>query len=133
MTLVEVLVALGIGVLIFGGVLVGYVQSAQMAEWSSCNLAAYDLAMQHLEMARATKWDTQASIDDLVSSNFPPTVEVLDVPLWGTNVMYATNTTSISTVSTDPPLKMIQVQTVWAFGSRGLFTNETATYRGPDQ
>ena len=133
MTLAEVLVSLGIGSLIFGGVLAGYIQSARQAEWTNYNLAGYSMAMQHLEMARAAKWDTQVPVDELVSSNFIPTVEVLDVPLWGTNSVLATNTTFITTILSDPPLKMIRVETVWAFRSRGLFTNSTATYRSPDQ
>jgi prepilin-type N-terminal cleavage/methylation domain-containing protein len=135
MTLTEVVVSLGIGGLIFGGVLTGYLQSAGQAEWSAYNLAGHSLAMQRLEAARASKWDTQASpsVDKLVASNFPVNIEVLDVPLAGTNVVEATNTVFITTISADPPLKMIRVETVWAFRQRGLFTNVTATYRGPDQ
>lgn len=133
MTLVEVLVSLGVGSLIFGGVLTGYVQSANRAQWASYDLAGQSMAMAHLEMARVAKWDTQVPTDDLVSSNFPPIVEVLDVPLWSTNLMFATNTTFITAISSDPPLKMIRIETVWSFLSRGLFTNVTATYRSPDQ
>lgn len=135
MTLAEVVISLGIGGLLFGGVLTGYLQSANQAEWTGRNLAGHSMAMQHLEMARSAKWDTQAApaVDRLVSSNFPTTVEVLDIPLWGTTAVPATSTTFITTVSDDPPLKMIRVETVWAFRDRGLFTNVTATYRGPDQ
>ncbi len=119
--------------MIFGGVLVGYVQSANWAEWTNYNLAGHTMAMEHAEMARAAKWDTQVPTDELVASNFPPSIETLDVPIWGTNTVYATNTTIITTVSTSPPLKMIQVATVWSFGNRGLFTNFMTTYRSPDQ
>ena len=132
-TLAEVLISLGIGSLLFGGALAGYIQSATRAEWTSYNLAGHSMAMQHAEMARAAKWDTQVQVDELVASNFPQTVEALDVPVWGTNTAYATNTTTISTISSSPPVKMIQVATVWAFRSRGLFTNLTITYRSPDQ
>jgi len=133
MTLAEVLVSLGIGSLIFGGVLAGYIQTANQAEWANYDLAGQSMAMQHLEMARAAKWDTQMQADELVSTNFPQTIEVLDVPLWSTNSVFATNTTLISSVSSDPPLKMIRIETVWAFRDRGLFTNATSTYRSPDQ
>src|SRR5687768_2389272 len=88
MTLAEVVISLGIGGMIFGGVLVGYVQSANRAEWTAYHLAAQAVATQRLEAARAAKWDTQSAppADFLVTSNFPPTVEVLDVPVSGTNV-----------------------------------------------
>lgn len=133
MTLAEVLVSLGIGSLIFGGVLASYIQTVKWSEWTNYNLAGQSMAIQHLEMARAAKWDTQEPSDTLVSSNFPMSIGVLDVPLWGTNNVFATNTTFISTITSDPPLKMIRVETVWSFQNRGLFTNMTATYRSPDQ
>lgn len=135
MTLVEVVMSLGIGGLIFGGVLLGYIQSADRAEWSAYHLAAQSAASQQLEAARSAKWDTQSAppVDFLVSSNFPPTIVALDVPLVGTNLPLATNTVFISAVSAQPPLKLIRVETVWNFRARGLFTNVTATYRAPDQ
>jgi prepilin-type N-terminal cleavage/methylation domain-containing protein len=135
MTLVEVIVSLAIGGLLFGGLLSGYMQSSMRSEWSAYDLAAQALASQRLEAARAAKWDRQAAppIDLLVSSNFPVTVDVLDIPVAGTNVVLATNTIEIVTVSESPPLKMIRSQAVWAFYNRGLFTNSTATYRAPDQ
>jgi len=135
MTLVEVVLSLGIGAMVFGGVLLGYVQSAKRAEWSAYHLAAQASASQRLESARAAKWDTQSAppMDMLVSSNFPPTVEILDVPQSGTNVTYTTNFVVITDVTVNPPLKMIRVESIWAFRSRGLFTNTTATYRAPDQ
>jgi hypothetical protein len=135
MTLVEVVLSLGIGAMVFGGVLLGYVQSAKRAEWSAYHLAAQASASQRLEAARAAKWDTQSAppVDMLVSGNFPPTVEVLDVPQAGTNVAYTTNFVFITDVTVNPPLKMIRVESIWDFRSRGLFTNTTATYRAPDQ
>lgn len=131
MTLAEVVISLGIGGMIFGGVLLGYVQSSDRAEWSAYHLAAQAVASQRLEAARAARWDTQSVTlaDLLVASNFPPTVEILDVPVSGTKVVFTTNQVFISTVSTNPPLRMIRVESVWAFRSRGLFTNTTATYR----
>jgi type II secretory pathway pseudopilin PulG len=135
MTLAEVVISLGIGGMIFGGVLVGYMQSANRAEWSAYQLAAQAAASQRLESARASKWDTQSApmVDMLVATNFPVTVTALDIPLIGTNIAWATNQVFISTVSANPPLKMIRVETVWSFRGRGLFTNTTATYRAPDQ
>lgn len=135
MTLPEVVISLAIGGLVFGGVLTAYVQSTIRAEWSAYNLAGHSLALQRLEQVRAAKWDTQSSppVDLVVSSNFPVSVDVLDIPVSGTNITYATNYVSVSTVSDDPPLKLISVNTVWKFRSDKLFTNTTASFRAPDQ
>ncbi|MGC3960325.1 MAG: prepilin-type N-terminal cleavage/methylation domain-containing protein [Verrucomicrobiota bacterium] len=135
MTLVEVVFSLTIGGMVFGGILLGYVHSANRSEWSAYHLAAQASASQRLETARAAKWDTQSApaVDMLVAANFPPTVEILDVPQSGTNVTYTTNFVFITNVSADPPLKMIRVESIWHFRARGLFTNTTATYRAPDQ
>ncbi|MBI2929689.1 MAG: type II secretion system protein [Verrucomicrobia bacterium] len=134
-TLVEVIIALAIMSLMISGIVSGYVVSALRAEWSAFSLAAHSLALQKLEQTRAAKWDPQGwpPVDELVSSNFPVTVDVLDVPISGTNILYATSTTTITTVSTSPPLRSIRVDTVWPFMQRGSFTNTIVTYRAPDQ
>ena len=46
---------------------------------------------------------------------------------------YATNYTTVSDISVDPPLRMIQVDCVWRFMGGRLFTNTVITYRAPDQ
>jgi hypothetical protein len=127
--------SISIGGLMFGGILTGYVQSARKAEWSAYSLAAQSLAMQQLESVRAAKWDLQASppVDMVKGTNFPSLAEVLDVPVAGGVPVMATSTVYITTISSDPPLKMIRVDTVWPFGKRGTFTNSIATYRAPDQ
>jgi len=134
-TLAEVMVALAIGGLLYGSVLTGYVITTQRAEWTAYWLSAQALATARLEQARAAKWDTQASppVDQLVPANFPPRVEVLDIPASGDNIPYATSIVSIVVVSTNPPLKLIRAETIWDFKHRGLFTNSVTTYRGPDQ
>jgi hypothetical protein len=98
-------------------------------------LAANSLAMQRLEQARAAKWDTLAVplVDQLVASNFPATIEILDIPISGTNLALATNFTTIQTVSTAPPLKSVQVDCVWSFYTGRVYTNTVVTYRAPDQ
>ena len=110
----------------------GSIQCMRQAEWTSHSLAANSLAAQRLEQARAATWDRGASIDQVVSANFPVDVEILDIPISKTNIIYATNYTTILSISTDPPLKMIRVDCVWRFLNRGLFTNMIATYRAPD-
>lgn len=134
-TLSEVVIALAILSLLVGGLVTGYVFSAKRAEWSAYSLAAHSLAMQRMEQTRAAKWDPLSwpPVDELVSSSFPPVVDLLDVPIAGTNAVTATTTTTITTISTDPPVKMIRVDTVWPFQDWGLSTNTLVTYRAPDQ
>lgn len=121
--------------LMMAGVTNGFIQCMTQAEWSSYSLAASSLAIQKLEQSRAAKWDRLASppIDNLISNNFPQDVQILDIPISQTNIVYATNFTTILQISTNPPLRMIRVDCVWRFMSRGLFTNTIATYRAPDQ
>ncbi len=134
-TLIEVVVSIIIGAMMVGAIISGYSQAANRAEWSAYSLAAQSLAMQGMELARAAKWDKLAfpTVDQLVGVNFPVTNNILDIPITGTNNVIATNYTTITVISADPPLKMISVNTVWRFWNRGLFTNSVATYRAPDQ
>ena len=134
-TLVEVVIASAIAAVTLGGIIYGYIVSATRAEWSAYSLAANSIAMQKLEQFRAAKWDTQAYpvVDEVIPANFPVDVQVLDIPRVGNNITYATNFTTIKVVSANPQVKMIRVDCVWKFMSRGLFTNTVATYRSPDQ
>ena len=134
-TLVEVLLAMGLLVLMGAGLIYGYVRSARMTDWQAHSLAAQSFAMQRIEQARAAKWDTQAGapVDQLVSSNFPPLVGRLGMPVSGTNFVFATDYTTISSVSSTPPLRMIQVDCAWQFTDGKIFTNTVVTYRAPDE
>jgi type II secretory pathway pseudopilin PulG len=134
-SLVELVIATSIAALTIGGSIYAYVLSMQRAEWSAYSLAAHSLAMQRIEQARAAKWDPMGfpPVDELVSSNFPVQVDVLDIPISGTNVAYATSVTSIATITVNPPLKRIRVDCSWSFVNRGAFTNTLVTYRASDQ
>ncbi len=134
-TLVEVLLASVLAGLTMSGILYGYSLSARRAEWSAYSLAGQSLAMMRIEQTRACKWDPNGwpPQDFLLNASFPQRVDVLDIPTSGTNLVYATNTTTITQISTAPPLKMIRVDCTWRFASRGLFTNTVVTYRAPDQ
>jgi type II secretory pathway pseudopilin PulG len=141
-TLAEVAVALAIAVMLVASISLGFVQSAQQAEWSAYNMAAQSLALQGIEQARSAKWDPQAivPIDNCTATNFPTTTtNLLDVPISGsTGQTYATNTWTITMVATNPyPLKMIRVDTTWMFvrssGHNRVFTNTVATLRAPDE
>jgi type II secretory pathway pseudopilin PulG len=134
-TIIEVVLSLAIMGISFGAIVLGYVMSARRAEWSAYSLAANSLAMQRLEQCRAAKWDmlTTPVTDELVASNFVAQAAILDVPISGENITSATNFTTISLISADPPLKMVRVDCVWPFKGQGLFTNTLITYRAPDQ
>lgn len=116
------------------GMVAGFIQTAKQAEWSAYSLAAQSLAMQPIEQARAAKWDPYAypAVNELTS--MPRlTTNVLDIPISGTNIVYATNRIGIRLVSTTPPLMEISVTNTWSFMNRGVFTNTALTYRAPDQ
>jgi Tfp pilus assembly protein PilV len=132
-TIIEVVVSVVIVALSIGGIMSVYTQSAVNAEWSAHSLAAQMMALSGLEQARAAKYDPLGGTDELVATNFPVKVDKLDI---GTSLgvcTYATNTTTISTISTNPAVKMIQVDCTWSFPRKGLFTNSVYTYRAANQ
>lgn len=133
-TLAEVVISLALAAMMIGGIVYGYTMSAIRAEWSSYSLAAQALAVQKIEQTRAARWLPQVNnpIDELIPANFPsPQRVTLDVPQTGQSV-YATNFTTISDVTVNPPLRMIKVDCIWSFRGK-RFTNSIATYRAPDQ
>jgi len=135
-SLVETIIALAIAAMVIGGLVMGFVQSARQAESSAYFLAAQSQASQGLEQVRAAKWDptvTTGVVDQVVSANFPAVVLPLDVPGSGSRTLYGTNITTISTVSTNPLLKMVRVDCVWTSLNGVLYTNSMFTYRAPDQ
>jgi type II secretory pathway pseudopilin PulG len=60
-TLAEVVTAIGIVAMIFGGMMVAYTQATRRAQWSGYSMAAQGLAIQQLEQARSAQWDPCAS------------------------------------------------------------------------
>jgi type II secretory pathway pseudopilin PulG len=136
-TLAEVVVAIAVATLTFGGVIYGYVLTADRAAWSANSLAAQSLALEGIEQARAAKWDPKAwpAVDELGVTNYTQ-VNTLDVPVSGLPVL-ATNYISITLVSQDPPLRQLRADCVWCLlngkRSRGPFTNTAITLRTADQ
>jgi len=136
-TLAEVVVAIAIATLSFGGVILGYVLTADRAEWSAYSLAAQSLAMQGVEQARGAKWDPKSwpCVDELGVTNYTH-VEILDVPVSGQPVR-ATNYIRVTVVAQDPPLRELRADCVWSLRnglrSRGPFTNTVITLRTADQ
>ncbi len=135
MTLVEVVMSLAISGLALGGIINGYIYCARSSEKAALSLAANARAMERLEETRSAKWDTASwpIVDQLVATNFPSKVVTLD--LSGSGIMETTATiqTSISQISTAPPLKRIRVDCIWQFNGNQRMTNTIETCRAPDQ
>src|SRR5208283_302204 len=118
-TLAEVVICLAIIVLVIGSVISAYIGTCFRAQWSGYNFAAQSLAMQELELARTAKWDLNDTppVDQITNLNLIGwstnasgawsgyTTNTLDLPVVGTNVIWATNYTTVSlvTLSTTPP------------------------------
>ena len=134
-TLIEAVVAALLAGIVTAGLVSSFLQAHKTSEWSSYSLAGQGLALQCVEQARSAKWDPYSypPVDQLVASNFPDRIEILDVPVSGNSVVYATNRVTIRTVSEQPPLKQIKVQCTWTFPNKGTFTNTVMTYRAADQ
>lgn len=133
-SLVEVLVAMAItGIGVFAAV-TGFANASKQAESSAYVLAAQCQALERLEQVRAAKWDPNADpvVDQMVATNFPVLIKVLDIPRKDLKV-YATNITTITTISVSPPLRMMRVDCIWPWINKKVYTNSVMTYRGPDQ
>jgi hypothetical protein len=135
-TLAEVVVCLAIVALMFGGIITAYMQGAYRAEWAGYNLAAQALAMQQIEQAKTAVWDDgHNEFTNLVLQTWG----VLDLPISGTNKVYATNYVTVTTnqVSSSPDVfvQMVKVDTVWPYVRGGqvlYYTNTMADYFAPD-
>jgi Tfp pilus assembly protein PilE len=132
-TLAEVVMSAGITALMVGSIASAYVSTARRAEWAASSAAASNMAMQRMEQVRIAAWDTKSSpaVDELVSNNFPVVVQTLNLPIPGTNVVLATNTTTITLISSNPPIKMIRTDCTWQFMGRTVYTNSIVAYRSP--
>src|SRR5262245_29559395 len=56
-TLPEVVLAVAITAVAFGGIIMAYSQATRRAQWSGYSLSAQALAVQQIEQARASVWD----------------------------------------------------------------------------
>lgn len=135
MTLVEVIVAMAVAGLVVGGMIGGYLFCIISAEKSALSLAANAQALERLEETRAGKWDTASypPVDQLVATNFPAQVVLLDRAGSRVAATYATNLVEITQISTNPPLKRIRVDCIWSFHGGQRITNTIETCRAPDQ
>jgi len=140
-TLAEVVVSVFIMMLVFAAIITAYIQTSYRAEWTGYSVAAQAAAVQQLEAAKCAVWDpSQTPVKDEISQLPPVTSVLLDLPITGTNTIYATNYTTVN-------LKLItqggyvysnyfvQVNTVWPFRWKNqvvYFTNTLADYYAPD-
>jgi hypothetical protein len=127
MTLIEVVLTLAIALIAVAGIISGYVCSMVASQKWSLSLAANARAMARLEETRSATW--KPPLDELVSTNFPDQVVVLEHSASGAGLVYATNVTQISQISSDPPLKRIRVDCIWTFRGTMLMTNTIETCR----
>lgn len=137
MTLVEVVVALAVASLMVVGLMGGYISSTVAAQKASLSLAANTRAIERLEDTHGARWNVSGwpVVDELVATNFPAKVVVLDLSGQGAGITYGTNYTTITQVSLSPPLRRVRVDCVWRFQSgqfSGVHTNTVETLRGPD-
>ena len=135
-TLIEVLVAFIISGLALAGMVSGYIFANTSAEKFALSLAANAQASQMMEQMRSATWDISSFpvIDELTASNFPKSGGHAGIDReQETNVIYATNFAQISTVSSNPPLRRIRVDTVWNYRGLQVWTNTIESFRAPDQ
>ncbi|SRR5581483_5234666 len=135
MTLVEVLVSLIIATLTIGGIVGGYIFCSTSTEKTEFAQLASAKAMERIEETRSAIWDTASYpvVDQLLATNFPATNVLLNIVGSGSSGSLATLTTSISQISTTPPLRRVRVDCAWQFRGTDWMTNTIETIRAPDQ
>jgi hypothetical protein len=152
MTLIEVVMAMTIVALVFGGSIEAYIQSSQRIEWSGYSMAAQSLAQETVEQALASVWDPSIPENEVTNLNVQGAsynastltwtgynTSTLDVPYSGTNYVTATNYITIKQIFINGYSnvlgQVIRVDCVWPFGFRGgspCFTNTVCTLMAPD-
>jgi prepilin-type N-terminal cleavage/methylation domain-containing protein len=151
-TLAEVVVAVAIIAVVFGGIITAYIQGGRQAEWAGLSLAAQAINTHQIEQARSAVWDYSIGKNELTNLNLMGwtyntttkigtgyATNILDLPISGTNIVVVTNFVTVKTLNlsgfTNVQVQMVSVDTVWPLSRRGaarLYTNRTATYFGPD-
>jgi prepilin-type N-terminal cleavage/methylation domain-containing protein len=141
-SLVEVAISLALLAFAMGSVIFCYMQACERAQWSGYALAAQGLAIQQLEQARAAALDPNGSVCEI--TNIAPngtttSAATLDLPVPGTNSVWATNYVGIRLVTNSvTPLVtvyMVRVDTVWPHFLNGqlyYFSNTAACYYAED-
>ena len=141
MTLFEVLIAMAITGLTVAGIVSGYIFCTTSAVKDSLYMAANARAMERMEETRSATWAPYRAkpVDELVATNFPDKVVILDLSGSGSATNLATLKTYISQISPSPfspfspPVRRIRVDCIWQFKGVELITNTIETCRAPDQ
>ena len=137
-TLAEVVICVGIMMFVFAAIITSYIQTSYRAEWSGFSLAAQSSAIQQLEAAKSAVWDPlQTPVMDQISQLPRVTTTLLDLPVVTTNIIYATNYTTVTMVTTSGGYNIyfVKVDTAWPFRWKNqvtYFTNTVADYFAPD-
>lgn len=140
-TLMEVVISVFIIMLLFSAIITSYIQGSYRAEWAGLSLAAQSAAVQQLEAAKCAVWDpSQNPPKDEISQLPPVTSVLLDLPVSGTNTVYATNYTTVTLILITNGVNvysnyMVRVDTAWPFRWKNqtvYFTNTVADYFAPD-
>lgn len=133
-TLIEVSVAMLVAVIAMAGMFEGYTMASRRAQFSSYSLAASATAMKQMERIVASQWVISGiSVTNIFNSALTtPLVTSLGMPSNGTNLVYATNYSTVTQLSTNPPYLMVRVDCAWNFMGMGTFTNSLGVIRGPD-
>ena len=136
-TIIEVLVAAAVGGLMIAGMVQGYELASRRTEYAAYSLAAQAQAINQMESAMTASLRPDAGVDQVITSNFSNDLDYLCMPVSETNLVSCTNYTTITTISTNPTLKMIQVDCVWsiftfaATNTQHVFTNSVVTIHAP--
>ena len=140
-TLAEVVVSVFIIMLVFAAIITAYIQTSYRAEWTGLSLAAQAAAVQQLEAAKCATWDPLSAPPKDEINQLPRVTSVLlDLPVTGTNTVYATNYTTITLKTITQGAYtysnyLVKVDTVWPFRWKAqvvYFTNTVADYYAPD-
>lgn len=136
-TIAEIVMCFAVMSLVIGGILTAYTNSSYYAERAGYALSAQAQTISMVERVHAAIWDLQATPPVDNTTNLPTTtVAILELPIAGTNAVYATNTMSMTTItmSTNPfaYVKMVQVCTTWPWKGK-VMSNNMVAYRAPDQ
>jgi prepilin-type N-terminal cleavage/methylation domain-containing protein len=139
-TLVEVVISIAVLAIVMAGMIYGYVQTNQRAEWSSMSLAAQSLASSGVAQAIAAKWDTRSSISGTgygTGDELPPTNYIHTNSMFipgSSDLVWVTNEISITSVTNNipngVPVRQIRADCIWQFKYTGKwFTNTALTWR----
>jgi hypothetical protein len=136
-TLVEVVMCTLIIMLVFGAIIGGHIQTSYRAEWTGLSLAAQAAGVQQLESAKCAIWDTQQiPVQDEINKLPRVTSTLLDLPVSGTNTIYATNYVTVTLKQNGVYSNYcVQVDTVWPFRWKTqtkYYTNTIMAYYAPD-